>query len=544
MSMPENPPHANPNNNDGSPNGDGLASPKKTGIFNNPNPAAQADSSSESSQYNYGPQQVVSANDHAQQVSIQALLAALPEMFPGTQNIPLKNIHPNPDNPGAAITEEQIKELGENMKARGLLNAIRVNPDRANPLVGGAQPHPDNFRIKANGQPWELGDFNFIVLTGENRYRAALWLKWETIQGHILNPTAEEAVVINHLDNDVRERGWWASYQSIENLIKANPNLTQREVGARLKLDKDKVGRALRLLPLLNPASRAYLVGDSDKLNKGIRGILEMPAARLGGLGPAWTFKRGGNPNDPPQALYPYPPIPPETQDLVYRTLMVASDRQMTEVQVARLVEGVNAGEAPESFKAIVIQPKTAKATPSVPKPHVEEHNLNAPIHREHETGTTSHPTATHPHPAPATLAQAPPTEDKADSSMESAHPSHAPQPEVSAQGPSWFWKWMVGIKFISQMRSKVKKGETLTTTEKMLVSGHKAWQFFAPARKEIGKLFKEMVKGFCESVKKALGKTAKSILDFVLPLIFIGLLIWAILAFFHFAVVSPLHWI
>ena len=77
-----------------------------------------------------------------------------------------------------------------------------------------------------------------------------------------------------------------------------------------------------------------------------------------------------------------------------------------------------------------------------------------------------------------------------------------------------------------------------------MLVAGHKAWQFFAPARKEMGKLFKEMVKGFCESVKKALGKTAKSILDFVLPLIFIGLLIWAILAFFHFAVVSPLHWI
>jgi hypothetical protein len=41
----------------------------------------------------------------------------------------------------------------------------------------------------------------------------------------------------------------------------------------------------------------------------------------------------------------------------------------------------------------------------------------------------------------------------------------------------------MVAIKFISQMRNKVKKGETLTTTEKMLVAGHKAWQFFAPAR-------------------------------------------------------------
>jgi hypothetical protein len=342
--------------------------------------------------------------------AIQSLLAALPELFTGEQPIPLKNIRPNPDNPGAAITEDQIKELAENIQTRGLLNAIRVNPDWANPLVGNAQPHPDNFRLKADGQPWQVGDFNFVVLTGENRYRAALWLKWETIRGAILNPTAKEAVVINHLDNDVRERGWWAAYQSIENLVKADPHLTQRQIGAELKMDKDKVGRALRLLPLLNPDSRAYLVGDSDKQNKGIWPISEMAAAKLAGLGPTATLKRSGSPHDPPQALYPYPPIPPETQDLVYRALVVAVDQQLTETQVSKLVEQVKAGVVPEDFnlKAIHSSPVKGPGQPVQPAP---EKALTQPhsIGSEHDTAqaTVSSPALTEASPEKGPTSQA-----------------------------------------------------------------------------------------------------------------------------------------
>ncbi len=459
--------------------------------------------------------------------AIQQLLAALPEIFPGVQLIPLKNIRPNPDNPGAPITEDQIKELGENMQAKGLLNSIRVNPDRTNPLVGSAQPHPDNFRIKADGRSWELGDFNFIVLTGENRYRAALWLKWETINGNILNPTAKEAVILNHLDNDVRERGWWAAYQSIEQLIKADPNLTQREIKTELKLDLEKVNRALGLLPLLNSEARALIVRSANNSNKGNRGISERAAARLADLGPGTGLKRGTRKKDPDAGtsdsaenasaspsgvLWPYPAIPPETQDLVYRTLVVACDHQMTEAQVARLVEKVQAGIAPES----VDSQQVAKPKPT----HPAHAHLSATGGLSLSGAAASHQT-NHTQAAPA--------------------PSTEPESQPSN---NWFWKWMVGIRFISQMRSKVKKDETLTTTEKLLLSGYKAWMFFAPARKEFLKLLKEMVKGFWDSVKKALGKTAKSILDFVLPLIFIVLLIWGILAFFHFAVISPLHWI
>lgn len=37
------------------------------------------------------------------------------EMFPGVQPIPLKNIHPNPENPGPALTDQAIQEQINNI---------------------------------------------------------------------------------------------------------------------------------------------------------------------------------------------------------------------------------------------------------------------------------------------------------------------------------------------------------------------------------------------------------------------------------------------
>jgi hypothetical protein len=48
--------------------------------------------------------------------AIQELLAALPEMFPGIQKIPLANIRLNPNNPGPRPAEEEITELAASQK--------------------------------------------------------------------------------------------------------------------------------------------------------------------------------------------------------------------------------------------------------------------------------------------------------------------------------------------------------------------------------------------------------------------------------------------
>ncbi len=112
-----------------------------------------------------------------------------------------------------------------------------------------------------------------------------------------------------------------------------------------------------------------------------------------------------------------------------------------------------------------------------------------------------------------------------------------------SQNNPSLFWEWMLGVKFMSQLKSKAKKGE-LTTNEKNLVLADKflvkplGWVFG-----NFGKLFKKMAIGLWHAVEEAAGHTVKKILAVVLPLLFIVLIVWAVLAFFHFAVISPLHW-
>jgi ParB-like chromosome segregation protein Spo0J len=215
-------------------------------------------------------------------VSIEDVLSLLPEMFPGVQPIPLKNLRPNPKNPGPPITEEQIQEMSENLAASGLENPIKVQPDRENLLAGGAQLHPDNPRLRGDGKPWEVKNFNYMVLTGNLRYFGADRLKWQTIPGFIKNPTKKQKAKSIRLDNAIRERGWWADYQSIEELIQADPDMTQEQVAVELKMDRIMVGRAMRVLPLLGQKTKDLLCSNATLDNKGILDLSERAIARLG----------------------------------------------------------------------------------------------------------------------------------------------------------------------------------------------------------------------------------------------------------------------
>lgn len=327
-------------------------------------------------------------------VQIQEILALLPELFPGAQSLPLKNLRPDPENPGPPLTDQAIQDMADNLAARGLVNQIKVQPDKSNPLVEGVQPHPDNPRlalagspmepaqpkngpqleasVQVDGRPWKVEDFNYMILAGERRYWAADRLHWTTIPGFILNPTEEEAVEINYLDNDVRDRGWWAGYQTLEKLIKANPSLTQGQVAVRLKMDRGRVNRALGLLPLLNPEARGLISANCTNSNKGIWGISESAVLRLADLGPDSTLKPGvKKAGDDSQKLWPYPAIPPETQDRVLRTLKVAIEEQMTEAGVKGLVRWVQDGGDPEKFgvKAVPV-PNQDEASDPDEKPY------------------------------------------------------------------------------------------------------------------------------------------------------------------------------
>ncbi|HVZ81322.1 MAG TPA: ParB/RepB/Spo0J family partition protein [bacterium] len=261
----------------------------------------------------------------------------MPTLSPVAQvvEIPLANVHPNPKNPGPPIPADQITDLAENIEAEGLLNPIKVMPLVRSPQAeksphGPGAPDPRN-------QQW-------VILAGERRYWAFLWLKRETIPAFLLDPTPAEAVKITHLDNAVRERGWWADYQSIEALKQADPTLRQREIGAGLKIDLPKVNRALSLLPLLNPEARAILVSDTNNGNKGNKGISELAAAELAGLATD--------------------PVTPATQALVQRALVEVRDQNLTQMGVREMVQWIHQGKKPEDYR-----PGMAKAGGNKPSP-------------------------------------------------------------------------------------------------------------------------------------------------------------------------------
>ncbi len=106
-----------------------------------------------------------------------------------------------------------------------------------------------------------------------------------------------------------------------------------------------------------------------------------------------------------------------------------------------------------------------------------------------------------------------------------------------------WFWEMLLGVKFVSQLRSKAKKG-TLTNTEKVLV-----FLYFVVGKPlvwilgNLGKLLKGTLKEFWHWLKHTLGKTFSQIIQWAIPLILICALIWGVGKVYQWVVVTPLHW-
>ncbi len=513
-----------------------------------------------------GSQQVSPAN-------INELLAALPQMFTGEQQVPLERIRSNPANPGPAITPEMIEELAANIAEVGLKNAIKIRPDRDNLLAPGITLHPENGRLKADGRPLEVGDFNYINLSGELRHRAFQKLQKPTIPSNILNPTDEEAVIITRLDNQVRERGWWVDYQDVESLIQANPNLTQRQVGAKLKIDLPKVVRALRLLPLLNTEAKVLIDSNAINSNKGNMAISEIATSRLADLGPESTLKRGARKQDPTEAetrkLWPYPAIPPETQDLVRRALAVAIDHQMTEAQVKRLVEHIKAGnpadtyvvsaqpkraprleasaQVPETFKAVRSSELgsaevTAEAKPEEKVRSEELESAKVTTSEKHSASAEVSP-ASRPQAEKQALGVPTPNNKGVGTSIGATQTSSshsgtgAAKTHTSTGSPSLILlltDMLAGVPVIHPIKAKAEKRIPLSWGEILVLSGYRFGQFIGTLKKPVlegakvfGKWILEFFKKLFKFIGELLGKPVKAILQGAVFLIILAGLIW-----------------
>ena len=213
------------------------------------------------------------------------------------QPILLSKIRPNPQQPRHVITPEMVESMAASLKLAGLKNPVKVRP---------------------------LTDGQFEIISGHIRAAGARKLDWETLPALVLDLTPEQVLLESILDNRGQEMNWLDLYQSIEILLKADPETNQKKVGDLLEVDQTTVSRASILMNCLNPGSRAKLyeqfvkpeaeqvtqravfaltlLKEPEKVEKALKVVLdhhmtEPQAAKLA----AWVLQTGKDPGEYPQ---------------------------------------------------------------------------------------------------------------------------------------------------------------------------------------------------------------------------------------------------
>ena len=137
--------------------------------------------------------------------------------------IPLSQIHANPDQPRRVIEEEALNELAASIKQIGVIQPITLR---------------------------QISENNYQIIAGERRYRASLIAGLENIPAYIRTAEDEAVMEMALIENIQRE-----DLNSIEialayqNLIESY-NLTQERLSERIGKKRTTIANYLRLLKL------------------------------------------------------------------------------------------------------------------------------------------------------------------------------------------------------------------------------------------------------------------------------------------------------
>jgi ParB family transcriptional regulator, chromosome partitioning protein len=147
------------------------------------------------------------------------------EPAPPTSELPLDAIVPNPKQPRRTFVEEQLEELAESIRTKGVLQAILVRPD-----------------------PERAGQFEIVA--GERRWRAARRAGLTTIPTIVRELDDRETLEIGIIENVQR-----ADLNAIEEAeayraLMDRFGRTQESVGAQVGKSREHVANTLRLLNL------------------------------------------------------------------------------------------------------------------------------------------------------------------------------------------------------------------------------------------------------------------------------------------------------
>ena len=238
-----------------------------------------------------------------------------------TQELPLSQIKPNPNNPRRVITPEMIDNMAASLNSVGLKNPIKVIA------------LPDGTDSTGSPQAYEL-------ISGHIRLAGATQLGWETIPATVLSLTPEQALLEAILDNRGMPMNWLEQYEAMESLLKANPDMTQQAVAQQLGVSQQLVSQAFKTLKHLTPEARQTVYHTMVKTEGGYQMTANV-AFNLSTL---------------------------EDPQKIESALKVAIDKKMTIADAKKLVASVKTSNHQETS----IPPKTSTITrkePTQPKP-------------------------------------------------------------------------------------------------------------------------------------------------------------------------------
>ncbi len=140
----------------------------------------------------------------------------------GMQDIDIRLIDTNPEQPRKSFDEDRLRELGESLKLYGMVQ----------PIVA-----------KQNGE-------RFTIVTGERRYRAARMAGIETVPVVVREFDEKEIMEVALIENIQREDLNPVEEAAAIAFLMEQHDLTQEEVSSRLAKSRPAITNSLRLLSL------------------------------------------------------------------------------------------------------------------------------------------------------------------------------------------------------------------------------------------------------------------------------------------------------
>lgn len=161
-------------------------------------------------------------------------------------NIPVKDIHPNPNQPRRYFNENSLDELAQSIKQFGVIQPVTVRKT----------------------------DFGYELVAGERRCRASERAGKDTVPAIIINTDKPQSAEMALLENLQREDlSFFEIAEGYQNLIHEY-SMTQDELAERMGKSQSTVANKLRLLKL--PSSVRHMIGEFSLTERHARALLHL----------------------------------------------------------------------------------------------------------------------------------------------------------------------------------------------------------------------------------------------------------------------------